>query len=932
MPGLSDTYLLLARLATALALAVMSPAVGAVGRVESSPLFDKAYAAYSKGDYKTARIWVLRTLKENPSVAVAHLLQARLALEAGNGLMAQTELEKSVAQGIDRNRTQHLMAHALILQGEYQKALSISDPKAVPPVYAAYAARMQARAFSGLGQMEAARSAMGVAQRLAPNDADTLVDAARFALAGHDITGANALLDKALTVAPKHMRALLAKGAILRQTQGLAAALPYFNRALLVDPDHIEARLERAGTLGDLGKSKEARADLAHVEALVPNHPLALYLEAVMEARAERYAQAQSLMTRTKGLLDGYEPAMLLQGMIAYELNNQAQAEQFLRKLLARNANNMVARNMLANILLKKGDARGVVSLLTPLAEKNLADARTLSTLAAAQTQLGNGTEAKRLLAQAVAKDPKAPVLQPQLAMANMMEGDTAAARNAISVALKSNPRNLQALTTLTLLEMKEKHYRPAWDVAHKIVHFYPSQPQGYNLRGAAALALGNRKGAEANFRLALQKQASFTDARHNLARLLLQSKRYAEARTLLLEALQQDRNDHRAMMMLAALATQQGHVDEQVNWLRQAVTAAPRQVDGRLALAQTYLVQGKNKQALDEASALLRDFPDFPPALRIAGMIYAANGRTYEAEDSFTHLRAVAPQDPSSHILLARAQEASGHMDAARTTYATALRLPAEQRAAVLLDMIGFEGRRKNWDRAQNYVQRYGALKPQSNNGYIAIGDAYFMAGQTAQAVQNYQQAYALSANQSSVLKLSAAYRATGQSRQAQTLLMAYQQRHPKDLRIMAARGDLLMADRQFRTAARLYEEINRLTDQKDAAVLNNLAYAYQQIADKRMVETAKRAYALAPRSGAIADTYGWILLTSKSDPKLALRLLTQAAKARPQDPNVRYHLAHAYYANGEAAQARKHVALALKSPAFLTRARAVSLQARLK
>lgn len=913
-------------------LSMLGTASWAVGRFENSPLFDKAYTAYSKGDYKTARIWVLRTLKENPSHAPAHLLQARLALEAGNGLLAQTELEKAVAHGIERARTQHLMAHALILQGQYQKALSLSDPKSVPPVYAAYAARMQARALAALGKMEEARSAIALAQRLAPKDADTLVDSARFALAAHDMTRANMLLDSALGLAPRHMRALLAKGAIMRQTRGLASSLPYFNRALMVDPDNIEARLERAGTLGDLGKAKEARADLAHVENLVPNHPLALYLEAVMEARAGRYAQAQSLMTRTKGLLDRYEPAMLLQGMIAHELNNQAQAEQFLRKLLARNPNSIPARTMLANILLKKGDARAVVALLSPLVEKQQADARILSSLAAAHTQLGNSKEAKALLAQAVAKDPKAAALQPQLAMANMMQGDIGAARGAIVTALKTNPRNMQALTALALLEMKERRYRAAWDAAHKMVGYYPNQAQGYNLRGAAALALDNRKGAEANFRIALQKQPDFTDARHNLARLLMQNKRGAEARDVLLGGLEQNRNDHRAMMLLAALAAQQGRADEQVNWLRQAVTAAPRQSDVRLALAQTYLVQGKNKQALDEASALQRDFPDYPPALRVAGMIYAANGRTAAAQDSFTHLRAVAPQDVTSHILLARAQEASGQMAAARTSYSAALRLPAEQRPALLLDMIGFEGRRKNWDAAENYVQRFLALRPRDNSGHIALADAYFLAGQSAQAVKYYQQAYALSANRTAALKLAAAYRAAGQNPRAHALLTQFQQSQPKDMRIMAARGDLLMADRQFRAAARLYEDISRLTGHKDAAVLNNLAYAYQQIGDKRMVDTAKKAYALAPRSGAVADTYGWILLTSKGDEKLALRLLEQAAKARPQDPNVRYHLAHAYYANGQAAQARKHVAQALKTPAFLTRARAVSLQARLK
>ena len=74
--------------------------------------------------------------------------------------------------------------------------------------------------------------------------------------------------------------------------------------------------------------------------------------------------------------------------------------------------------------------------------------------------------------------------------------------------------------------------------------------------------------------------------------------------------------------------------------------------------------------------------------------------------------------------------------------------------------------------------------------------------------------------------------------------------------MRIQAARADLLMADRQFRAAATLYAEMSTRAHHQDAGVLNNLAYAYQQLGDKRMVDTARRAYALAPRSGAIAFT----------------------------------------------------------------------------
>ena len=86
---------------------------------------------------------------------------------------------------------------------------------------------------------------------------------------------------------------------------------------------------------------------------------------------------------------------------------------------------------------------------------------------------------------------------------------------------------------------------------------------------------------------------------------------------------------------------------------------------------------------------------------------------------------------------------------------------------------------------------------------------------------------------------------------------------------------------------------ELNVVLKQKpnDPVALNNLAWAYQATGDKRALETAQKAFTVAPNPAA-ADTLGWILV-SQGDPAKALPLLQQAVAQLPNEPGARYHLA---------------------------------------
>src|SRR5262249_45420226 len=94
----------------------------------------------------------------------------------------------------------------------------------------------------------------------------------------------------------------------------------------------------------------------------------------------------------------------------------------------------------------------------------------------------------------------------------------------------------------------------------------------------------------------------------------------------------------------------------------------------------------------------------------------------------------------------------------------------------------------------------------------------------------------------------------------------------------------------------------------------LNNLAWVYYKTKDRRALETAERASKLEPENGAIADTFGW-LLVQEGQVQRGLELLRKAEKQAPSIPDIRYHLAVALAKTGAREEARSTLAALLSS-----------------
>jgi cellulose synthase operon protein C len=881
-----------------------APSAMAQDAAASNTAVQRAQALFNRNDLRGALNELNTAVRANPNNAQARLLRARVFLRLGQGVAAQTEIEQARQNGASRGLTAPLIAEARLQQRRFSDALD--ELNAADPSVAGQAARVRGLVFAAQNDISKARAELARAEQIAPNDVDVKIDLARVLGAANDRAGAEAAADRALTIQPANPRALIVKGGLVRARAGLQAAVPFFNSAVQADPGGLDARLERAATLVDLRRENEAREDLKRVFALVPNHPLGLYLEAVMRARATQYQEAQALMGRTKGLLDNYPPALLLQGVLAYETNNIAQAETYLQKLIAMAPDNPVARRIYGATLMKKGDADGAINTLRPLVEKGQADSRLLALYGTAFARKGDFNTASQFLERAVAAEPNQTALRTQLAMSQIALGQNQKATSELDSVLKVDPNSLQAMLMRGLIDLRTGNYQAALQNSLAVTKKFPQLAIGYNMVGAAYLGLRNLREAEKWFQQALARKADYHEARRNLAQLYRLTGRFDEARRELQRVLDSDRNNVRTMLALADVAQSQGRNDERIEWLRRAVQANQQLLPPRLLLIQSLLEVGDRQRALSEATAADRDFEDNPAVVELLGRAQAGAGQPDRAISTFQRLTKIAPNNAGVMQLLARAQWDARRPAEARSTLENALKVEGPSREGVLVDLINLEAQQNNFPRAIQFANQLRQQFPNSVAADATLGGVYLGARQFPQAIQSFEAAKRRAFSKPIALGLARAYTETGQIDRAVGTLREWGQRDPRDLSINLTIADTFMNAKRYPQALAEYQLMVR-RGVRNAAIFNNIAWIYNRLNDNRARIVAEEAYRLSPDTPEIQDTLGWILVQRNIDVRRGLSLIERAAGKLPQNLDVQFHYAAALRANGRSAEAQR-------------------------
>lgn len=296
------------------------------------------------------------------SEAESTIQAAKQDLQRGDGIAAEVRLKLALDQGADRAAVAAYMGEALLAQGKTDKAREWLAPGEFLPESAAVGFRTLARLERQSGNLRAAGAAFDRAISLSPDDASMWVEIGRLRYSGGEHLLAIDAATHALELEPENVRALEFRGQLVRDSYGLAAALPWFETALTYAPDDVSLLLEFAATLGDLGQNRQMLTLTRRVLELSPGNPKAYYLQAVMAARAGNYGLARSLLKKVDGRLGNLAGVILLEGITETALGNYTLAIEALDPLAKRQPGNDRVRNLAARALFLAGEYKYLVT------------------------------------------------------------------------------------------------------------------------------------------------------------------------------------------------------------------------------------------------------------------------------------------------------------------------------------------------------------------------------------------------------------------------------------------------------------------------------------------------------------------------------------------------------------------------------------------
>ncbi|OWK30573.1 beta-barrel assembly-enhancing protease [Sphingomonas mucosissima] len=636
-------------------------------------------AAMKRGNYSAARNHAIAA-SEGPDPAPANAVLGRTYLLIGDGAAAEGALNRAVAAGMPRVRLHQLFADAYLAQGDPERALA--EAARAAPRYGVYAARVRARALAARGEVPSATALLEEVLARQPNDAAAFGALGRIRMAAGDVLGADLASRRAMALDPANLDAIVLAGEVVRSRYGLVAALPWFERALSQDAYYLPALIQYAATAGEAGRYTAMLSATRRALAARPSSPQALYLHAVMAARAGNRDLARTLLGRTGDAGLTMPGVVMLAGMLAYADGGYEQAVVSFREVVGRQPMNLVARRLLGASLLRSGDARGALEILRPIAVRPDADSYTLALAGRAFEATGERDWAARFLDRAA---------RPALADPQPFAGDGSPGALAAAVAGAPGDPALAVAYARSLVDGGRIDL--AEQRAEAIATASPGAPEAQLLAGDV-LATQRRFGAAlaryrqaANLRFDAPVMLRLAEAANRTGA----TREATAALSLYLSQNPQSLVAHRVLANLQLGARDWPAAVDTLERLHEGTGNRDALIQAQLAYA--YTAAGDAETGLGYGRAAYQLAPMNPAACDAYGWALYEQGKTDAALQLLEKAAKLAPDHAGIRWHLGQALADAGRTAEARREIAQALRYPAfpdRAPATALLKLIG--------------------------------------------------------------------------------------------------------------------------------------------------------------------------------------------------------------------------------------------------
>ena len=467
-----------------------------------------------------------------------------------------------------------------------------------------------------------------------------------------------------------------------------------------------------------------------------------------------------------------------------------------------------------------------------------------------------------------------------RLAQVRLSMGDSNRALSELEALSTTEPTRQEPDLALISVHLRRREFDKALAAAENFQAKQPNNPAGPNAKGIVYLAKRDYPNARASFEKSLAIDPDYATASFNLARLDMSLREFDGARKRYEQMLAKDPKNEAALLAIAEiLALTKAPPADIKAALDRAIVANPTSLRARLSLI-SYNGQLRDwNAALAAAQAAQIALPNDPQIVEALGAAQLAAGEANQALASFRKSAEMQPENPQPLLRLADAQMKSKDFDGSIASLRSAIALqPDNPRVWVALGAVYAETGRLEMGLAD--AKKLQKERPDAAVGFALEGELASRQGKWPETIAAYRAAVSRQPTDFVVGRLHSALLAGGKTEEAAVIVQKYLKEHPSDvaLRMHLAQRSLLIKDN--RAAAQMLLPAVEI-EPDNVTLLNNLAWALNELGDPKAVDYAERAYSLMPNSAATADTYGWILV-KRGDVARGVDLLRKAVGTR--------------------------------------------------
>ena len=868
-------------------------------------LVAKARAQLAKQDAAGATIHLKNALEKNPNSAEARLLLGRTLLAGGDPATALIELRKAADAKAPDDQVVPDIARALMALGESNKLVGEFGDRGLGTAAAtAELKTLVATAHASLGAPERAREAIAQALQVQPGHAPAVVLNARLDVASGQADTAIQQLDAVLAREPGHEGAGLLKGEILRQVRNDPdGALAQYRAVRSAHPQSVPPLVAVVTVLLQQNKVAEARPEFAALQKLGPRHPDTLFLQAQLALVDKDFKTSREITERLLSAAPNNVRVLMLAGSAEMGLQQYTLASGLFGRALKVAPGWPAVRHLLAQSLMKSGQADKALEVLQPMVDSPKADSVTLSLAGEALLMTGDSAKAEDAFQRALKAAPDDPRLRTAVAVSQMARGDIATAVPQLE-AIAQGDRGPQADLALISARLRQRDLPGAMRAIDTLQRKQPDQALPLVLRSRVLILQGDKAAARGSLEAALKLQANHLPAVVSLAALDVDAGQPAAARQRFEALIKAEPKNISARMALAELDRRLGAPDAAViAQLKDAVRANPSDPGPHLALIERLLAANEGAAAQVAAQDAAAALPNDLAVMDALGLAQLAAGDSQRAVSTFKRLAALQPRNPLHLARLADAYLAGRDSAAASAALKQALEIQPDhlmsQRGLALMAQ-----RDKRPQEALAIARSIQKRLPKDPVGFSLEGELEARAGRWQAAAAAYAAALQRNPATDTAVRVHSSLLRAGNTAEAERMAAEWLKSHPKDGTFIYHLGDEATARKDWARAEAQYRAVLALQP-RHAAAMNNIAFIMATQRKPGAVAMAEQALAILPDRATLLDT---LSVAQEAEDQLAKALETQkrAAELDPRNPMLRLRLAQLHLKKGNKGEAR--------------------------